>query len=119
MQAGGPGGQHVNKVSSAVQLRFDIKASSLPEVYKERLLKIRDRRISNEGVIVIKAQQSRSQVKNKQMALERLREFILQALVTQKKRRPTRPGKNAIEKRLSQKKKHGKLKAQRRQIPDE
>ncbi len=119
VRAGGPGGQHVNKVSSAVHLRFDIKASSLPDVYKERLLKIRDRRVSSDGVIIIKSQQSRSQVKNKQIALERLRDFILQALVVPKKRKPTRPTKSAQEKRLNQKKKHGKLKAQRKHIPDE
>lgn len=119
VRSGGTGGQHVNKVSSAVHLRFDIKASSLPESYKERLLKFRDKRITADGIIIIKAQQSRSQVKNKQIALERLYEIIAQAIITPKKRKPTRPTKSSKEKRLDQKKKHGKLKAQRRQISDE
>lgn len=119
VRAGGPGGQHVNKVSSAVHLRFNIKASSLPAIYKERLLALPDRRINSDGVLVIKAQQSRSQVKNKQIALDRLRECIMQALMVPKKRKPTKPTRRSKEKRLSQKKKHGQLKARRRQIPDE
>jgi len=119
VRSGGPGGQHVNKVSSAVHLRFNIRASSLPEIYKERLLNLRDRRMTLDGVLIIKAQQYRSQIKNKEEALERLRVFIARALVIPKKRKATRPSKGSKEKRLSEKKKHGRLKAQRKNIPDD
>ena len=91
VRASGPGGQNVNKVSSAVHLRFDIPASSLPEFYKERLLALRDSRITSEGVLVLKAQQYRTQEQNRADALERLVELIQSATKVEKKRRPTKP----------------------------
>lgn len=114
----GAGGQNVNKVSSAIHLRFDIKASSLPEVYKERLLALRDQRISKDGVIVIKAQQSRSQDKNREAALARLQALIQKVSVTPKKRKPTKPSKASQKKRLDSKIKHGKTKEMRRKVSD-
>jgi len=118
IRAQGPGGQNVNKVSNAVHLRFDIHASSLPEFYKERLLKLRDRRITGDGVIVIKAQKSRSLEKNREDAMERLAELIRSAAVTQKKRKPTRPTRSSQRKRLDSKSKRGKTKALRRKVTD-
>src|SRR5512147_1882318 len=91
IRAQGAGGQNVNKVSSAVHLRFDIGASSLPQAYKERLLGLRDQRITRDGVVVIKAQQYRSQDMNREDALERLRELILSVAAPRKARKPTRP----------------------------
>ena len=114
----GAGGQNVNKVSSAIHLRFDIKASSLPEVYKDRLLALRDQRISKDGVIVIKAQQSRSQDKNREAALARLQALIQKVSVTPKKRKPTKPSKASQKKRLDSKIKHGKTKEMRRKVSD-
>ena len=108
-----PGGQNVNKVSSAVHLRFDIHRSTLPEFYKQRLLAFKDSRINKDGVIVIKAQQYRSQDKNKQAALERLKELILKATHTQKSRRPSKPSRNARKKRMDVKSQRGKTKAMR------
>ncbi len=112
----GAGGQNVNKVSSAVHLRFDIGNSSLPPLYKQRLLQLSDRRISKEGVVVIKAQESRSQFKNRQTALKRLKELIRSAVATPKKRRPTRPTSGSQQERLQRKKKHGQLKTLRKTI---
>jgi ribosome-associated protein len=112
----GAGGQNVNKVSSAVHLRFDIRASSLPEKIKNRLLTLHDQRLNKEGCIVLKAQQYRSQEKNKEDALQRLKELISQALQQRKKRRPTRPGKAAKKRRLEGKKKHGQLKSNRKKV---
>ncbi len=112
----GAGGQNVNKVASAVHLRFEIRASSLPENVKQRLLALHDQRLTKEGVLVIKAQQHRSQEKNREDAFLRLKELIIQALQQQKKRRPTRPGKSARKKRLESKKHHGQLKAQRKKV---
>ncbi len=112
----GSGGQNVNKVSTAIHLRFDIKASSLPEQYKLRLLAMSDRRINKEGVIIIKAQQTRSQDKNKEAALSRLQTLIQKALVIDKKRRATKPSKTSKKRRLDSKTKHGRTKEMRKKI---
>lgn len=109
-RSGGPGGQHVNTSSTAIHLRFDIKNSSLPEMYKERLLKLKDKRISKEGVIIIKAQEFRSQSKNKEIALNRLKSLIQSVFKTQKKRIPTRPTKSSQNKRLDSKAIRGRIK---------
>jgi ribosome-associated protein len=115
----GAGGQNVNKVASAVQLRFDAaRTAALPEAARARLLALRDHRISAEGVVVIKAQQYRSQEQNKEAALERLRELLLRALVTRKKRKPTKPTRAAREKRLEHKARRGRLKQSRRSVED-
>lgn len=110
IRAQGPGGQHVNKVSSAIHLRFDINASSLPDFYKQRLLALRDQRISSEAVIVIKAQRFRSQDKNREDALSRLQDLIRSVGISQKSRRPTKPSRNARKKRVDSKTKRGQLK---------
>lgn len=112
----GAGGQNVDKVATAVHLRFDIPASSLPEVYKERLLKLSDQRISKEGVVVIKAQQYRSREKNREEALERLGRLIKRASQTPRKRKTTRPSRAARKKRLENKKKRGQLKSSRSKV---
>jgi ribosome-associated protein len=114
----GAGGQNVNKVSTAVQLRFDIKASSLPDVYKERLLNLPDRRITSEGVVVIKSQQYRSQAKNKQAAFRRLEELLRQVAVSPRPRRPTRATHTSQQKRLERKRKHSQVKTWRRKVVD-
>lgn len=116
MRSQGAGGQHVNKVSSAVHLRFDIGASSLPPFYKEELLKLRDSRISDDGVITIKAQQYRSQEQNREDALNRLRALIQSVAIPRKKRKATKPTKSSQNRRLESKKKAGRLKALRRTI---
>ena len=118
VRAQGAGGQHVNKVSSAIHLRFDIRASSLPPFYKERLLALRDHRVSREGVIILKAQGSRSQERNRALALERLVELIQQAAIPRIQRRPTKPTKGAKRRRLEEKSKRGQLKTLRSR-PDE
>ena len=114
VRAQGAGGQNVNKVASAVHLRFDIRASSLPDVYKERLLRLADRRITDSGVIVIKAQQARMQERNRELALQQLQELVRRVTVVRKKRRATQPTRAAQEKRLAQKKRRSQIKALRR-----
>ncbi|AIS16063.1 alternative ribosome rescue aminoacyl-tRNA hydrolase ArfB [Pseudomonas rhizosphaerae] len=116
IRAQGAGGQNVNKVSSAMHLRFDIGASSLPPFYKERLLALRDSRITSDGVIVIKAQQFRTQEQNRADALQRLRELILMATKVEKKRRPTKPTLGSKTRRLEGKTKRGAIKAGRGKI---
>lgn len=115
----GAGGQNVNKVASAVHLRFDIAASSLPDVYKARLLRLRDHRITPGGLIVIKAQQARSQEQNRTLALQQLAELIRRVTVERKTRRPTRPTRAAQEQRLAQKKRRSMHKALRRTTGEE
>jgi len=115
-RAQGAGGQHVNKSSTAVHIRFDIEASSLPVVYKNRLLALRDHRITKEGVVVIKAQEYRSQSQNREAALSRLQQLIYPVTVTQKKRRPTKPSFGAKQRRLDGKKRRSDVKEKRRKI---
>lgn len=119
IRAQGPGGQNVNKVSSAIHLRFDIKASSLPEFYKAELLKLSDSRITKEGVIVLKAQIHRTQEKNRAEALSRLQQLVKSVGVFKKKRRPTKPSRNAKIKRVDSKTKRGKTKLLRGKVPRE
>ena len=114
----GPGGQNVNKVSTAVHLRFDAPRSSLPEDCVQRLLERRDRRISKDGVVVIKAARYRSREKNREDALERLKVLIQDAMTVKKKRTPTRPSKAARNRRMDEKSRRGKLKATRRRLDD-
>nr|WP_321467400.1 alternative ribosome rescue aminoacyl-tRNA hydrolase ArfB [uncultured Desulfobulbus sp.] len=114
IRAQGAGGQNVNKVANAVHLRFDIGASSLPESCKARLLRLSDQRLSNEGVLVIKAQEFRSLEKNREAALERLIALIRASLVERRKRRPTKPTQAARKRRLESKRRQAQTKAMRR-----
>ena len=114
----GPGGQHVNKTSSAVQLRFDILSSSLPDEVKWRLRTLRDRRVTAGGVIVIKVQGERSLLRNKEEAFERLRALVAKAVLVPKRRTATRPTKNSVERRLAAKKRRGQTKRLRRDFDD-
>lgn len=116
IRAQGAGGQNVNKVASAIHLRFDIGASSLPDFYKERLLAVSDHRITGDGVVVIKAQRFRSQEKNLEDALKRLAALIQSATVERKKRKPTKPSKAAKRKRMDKKTRHGQTKALRGKV---
>lgn len=118
IRAQGAGGQNVNKVASAIHLRFDIRGSSLPERVKARLLALGDQRISKDGVVIIKAQQFRAQEKNRQAALERLRDLIISAMVVQKARKPTRPTRNSQLRRLDSKTRRGKAKQLRGKVPE-
>lgn len=115
----GAGGQNVNKVATAIHLRFDILASSLPERYKERLLKLNDQRITKEGVVVIKAQEHRSQEQNREDALQRLKELIRRSIVMPKLRKPSKPTSSSQRKRLESKIKRSQIKAMRGKVTDE
>lgn len=116
IRAQGSGGQNVNKVSSAIHLRFDINASSLPDFYKERLIALKDRRVSGDGTIVIKAQRFRTQEKNREDALSRLQELIRSVATVEKRRVATAPTRSSQRKRLDSKTHHGKRKALRRKV---
>lgn len=116
IRAQGAGGQNVNKVSSAIHLRFDINASALPDFYKQRLLALKDRRISKEGVVIIKAQKFRTREKNHDDALQRLQELIRGAAVVQKARKPTRPTKASRKRRLDSKTRKGRTKGLRGKV---
>ncbi len=115
----GSGGQNVNKVSTAIHLRFDIRASSLPECYKERLLNLKDGRITSEGIVIIKAQRYSSQIKNKEDALNRLREIIKSVIIPMKLRMPTKPTKASKIKRLEGKAMQSRIKSLRGKIEEQ
>ena len=119
IRASGSGGQKVNKTSAAIHIRFDIAESSLPEFYKERLLELKEKRITKDGIIVIKAQQHRSQEQNREEALERLVELIKSVNVVQKRRVATKPTKGSQKRRLNSKKQHGQKKKLRGKVDSE
>jgi ribosome-associated protein len=115
----GAGGQNVNKVATAIHLRFDILASSLPQRYKARLLQLNDQRITKEGVIVIKAQEHRSQEQNREEALQRLQELIKRSIAVPKPRQPSKPTLSSQKKRLERKTKRSHIKAMRGKVTDD
>ena len=112
----GAGGQNVNKVSTAIHLRFNIITSSIPDIYKQKLLNLNDNRISKDGIIIIKAQQYRSQKKNKDIALFRLKELIKSVMLIQRKRKSSKPSQSSQKARLDSKTKRGKIKRLRKKI---
>lgn len=116
--AQGAGGQNVNKVATAIHLRFDIRASSLPDDYKERLLRLKDRRLTSEGVVILKAQRYRTQERNRQDALERLQELLRSVAATPKRRKATKPSKAAKEKRLAGKSHRSRVKDLRGKVSE-
>lgn len=115
----GAGGQNVNKVATAIHLRFDIIASSLPDLYKERLLNLSDQRLTKEGVIVIKAQEHRSQEQNREEALQRLQDLIKNAIAVSKPRKRSKPTRSSQRKRLDSKTKRSQIKTMRGKVTDE
>jgi len=118
IRAQGAGGQHVNKVASAIHLRFDIHASSLPDAYKQRLLQWADQRISSDGIIVIKAQQHRSQEQNRAAALSRLQALIRSAIAIARQRRPTRKSLGSVKRRLESKNRCSQKKSLRKKVTE-